>query len=509
MLVEVAHGRVTVCTGRALSCPVSSVRLVLARSGTQISRGILWVIPSAADTDSPQLDALILRLHRAGAAAILLPLSGVPESVRLLADSLGFNVLKATPEEIEGVLYDWWKVLALKELAEREQVEKVEDALRAAWATSASTEEFLAASGRILDARLRFSGEILSEFGEGPAPGRQVHLTERIVWGRGLGSTLEVEVPEGRALVMHRILPRLTDLVAVLADREAAEIESDLRLRGELLLELLIEHAAPTGSVLRAAERYGIDLGADHLVILLDLDDFTQVVRQGLLSERRILRLKRDLTETLEQEGRALFGKVWVLPHSDEFVLVVTARAADWTPMQALQAVRSLQQKVVALLRPYRVEGITAGLGFSYSGAQGLRKSFAEAHEALLVGRAQFGGRSVTHFKDLGLHRFLFGWFDSPRAESLAYEFIHPLLDDDPSQRAHLLPTLRAYLGARGRMTQAAKVLGIHRNSLRYRLDRIAQLLGLDLNDADVQLVLQLVVRTLPEDLGNVHKKSP
>jgi sugar diacid utilization regulator len=391
----------------------------------------------------------------------------------------------------------------------REQAEKVENRLQAAWVTCPSTEEFLVAAAGILDAKLRFSGETRSASGGEPRLASAVQLTESITWGRGLGSTLEVEVPESKAFIVRRIMPRLGELIGVLADREAAEIESDLRLRGELLLELLVEHGAPTGSVLRAAERYGIDLGTDHLVVLLDLDDFTQLVRQGLLPEVRILRLKRDLTATLEREGRALFGKVWVLPHSDEFVLVVAARSADWPPARVVQAVRTLQQETVAVLRPYRVKGITAGLGFSYSGVQGLRKSFAEAHEALLVGRAQFGGHSVTHFKDLGLHRFLFGWFDSPRSQSLAYEFIRPMLEEDPSQRAQLLPTLRAYLDARGRMTQAAKVLGIHRNSLRYRLDRIAQLLGLDLDDADVQLVLQLVVRTLPEDLGGVPKKSP
>ena len=73
------------------------------------------------------------------------------------------------------------------------------------------------------------------------------------------------------------------------------------------------------------------------------------------------------------------------------------------------------------------------------------------------------------------------------------------MLEDDERGRGQLLETLRAYLEQHGRASAAAAQLGVHRNTLRYRLDRIESLLGVDLEAANVQLILQLILRTLPD----------
>ncbi|MDQ0092317.1 PucR family transcriptional regulator [Paeniglutamicibacter psychrophenolicus] len=61
--------------------------------------------------------------------------------------------------------------------------------------------------------------------------------------------------------------------------------------------------------------------------------------------------------------------------------------------------------------------------------------------------------------------------------------------------RADLLATVRAYLGARGTWEDAARALGIHRNSLRHRISVASGLLGVDLDDPDVAAHLWLAMR--------------
>jgi purine catabolism regulator len=63
--------------------------------------------------------------------------------------------------------------------------------------------------------------------------------------------------------------------------------------------------------------------------------------------------------------------------------------------------------------------------------------------------------------------------------------FLAPLLSYDERVDGELVKTLFAYLRENAQPGQAARQLHIHRNTLRYRLTRIEQLLGIDLNRVD------------------------
>jgi hypothetical protein len=88
-------------------------------------------------------------------------------------------------------------------------------------------------------------------------------------------------------------------------------------------------------------------------------------------------------------------------------------------------------------------------------------------------------------------------------AEVAADEPITPLgplrllVERDRRERTQLVDTLRAYLDAFGDVAVAAGRLGIHHNTLRYRLQKLREIPGLDLNDPEQRLTLQLQLRWL------------
>jgi hypothetical protein len=74
---------------------------------------------------------------------------------------------------------------------------------------------------------------------------------------------------------------------------------------------------------------------------------------------------------------------------------------------------------------------------------------------------------------------------------------IRDVLDPDRRAPAWCVETLRAYLASFGSQPATAKALGIHPNTLRYRLTRISELFDLRLDDPDERLVLALQLRLL------------
>ncbi|MFD1202268.1 PucR family transcriptional regulator [Leucobacter albus] len=74
----------------------------------------------------------------------------------------------------------------------------------------------------------------------------------------------------------------------------------------------------------------------------------------------------------------------------------------------------------------------------------------------------------------------------------LADPRIASLTDYDGRHRADLLPSLRAYVECGFNAREAARQLGIHPNTLRYRLGRAEELTGIDLARADDRLLVSL-----------------
>lgn len=84
----------------------------------------------------------------------------------------------------------------------------------------------------------------------------------------------------------------------------------------------------------------------------------------------------------------------------------------------------------------------------------------------------------------------------------LAGRLLEPLLEQEPERRDAQLEVLRSWLGENGSWDATAKVLGLHRNSVRRQINAVAELLDTDLNQAQVRaelwIALQYVEGLLP-----------
>ena len=81
-----------------------------------------------------------------------------------------------------------------------------------------------------------------------------------------------------------------------------------------------------------------------------------------------------------------------------------------------------------------------------------------------------------------------------PDARGQARALLEPVLDGRPAAIEERLATLRAVLD-HGGPGEAAVALGVHRNTIGYRLDRIREQTGWDLDDPDLRLALGVALR--------------
>ncbi len=455
----------------------TGIQFLTEEPRSQDSAGILWICPTRTTLEKVAVDPWLLQLSSEGAAGLIMTDARVASATRLLANRLQLPLMTTQVDELGRVMDVLYRLLVGADNHRmRNELEQLQD-VQNSWRESSSLEDFIQ---RMHDHEM----VIIMP----PGADWRSHPVE---WGRGRGTQFSLS-PES---LPERVVAQVALAIGVFLDLGAAEIESSLRHRSEFLLELLVDPHVPTGSVIRAAERYNLDLGRTHTAFIWDLDQFRQFVGQAV-TEDTILRIKGDVLGAIEEFAIKVFGHGMVLPHSDEFVLIIESRERI-RPEVALRGAATIRDHLIPLLECHGVSGVTCGVGFPYDGPAGLRKSFEEAHEALTVGRARYGFGTIAHFKDLGLERFLYGWLDSPRSRELAEGLLRPLLNDPMYQE--LVQTLEVYLNNKGRMAASSQILHVHRNTLRYRLDRAQQLLKLDLDDAATQLVLQLALKARHE----------
>lgn len=79
--------------------------------------------------------------------------------------------------------------------------------------------------------------------------------------------------------------------------------------------------------------------------------------------------------------------------------------------------------------------------------------------------------------------------------ERFVQQWLGTLMDYDASHGAQLVTTLTEYLECGGNYDATAKVLSVHRSTLKYRLRRIREVSGYDLGLPDTRFNLQLAAR--------------
>jgi hypothetical protein len=120
----------------------------------------------------------------------------------------------------------------------------------------------------------------------------------------------------------------------------------------------------------------------------------------------------------------------------------------------------------------------------------------AEARATLEAARSLVGPPPVARADRLAAYRLLGGLHNVPDGTRQARALLEPLLGGRPDVRTERLATLRAVLDHPG-PGEAAAALGVHRNTVAYRVRRIEAATDWDLADADLRLALGMALRIM------------
>jgi sugar diacid utilization regulator len=176
---------------------------------------------------------------------------------------------------------------------------------------------------------------------------------------------------------------------------------------------------------------------------------------------------------------------------TDPSTLVVLWPAESVANVDAVgQFVAQLQEEAVKRSGTARAR-VRAGIGGYHPGLRGISRSYLEAQQAIEVGR-KLRPDGIAHRHDELIPHLVLA--QNPRlAERFVANSLGPLTEPKLRNREQLLETLEAYL-VLGSVKEAAAALKLHRHTVLYRLDKLREILGGDLEVPATRLRLQLAL---------------
>lgn len=143
------------------------------------------------------------------------------------------------------------------------------------------------------------------------------------------------------------------------------------------------------------------------------------------------------------------------------------------------------------------VEGILlrVGVGRTCKNLLNISRTYNEAKEALRLLRKSKSSMKVSRYDDFMVHHFLEENISTHAMKKFFEDALGPIYEYDQKYHSELLSTMEAWLSHHMNVAETSRALFTHRNTILYRMDRIASILQTDLKNADDLLKYQLALK--------------
>lgn len=344
-------------------------------------------------------------------------------------------------------------------------------------------------------------GEFIPDALKACQEGRQVegHLgTNSVVWVPFVYEYQTIGVFGVMTASGSQITPEAISLLQGLAEVIVHQyylldkVQSTETVRAQFLGEFLTASSIDTEAIYRQSDIMQLNLRSPQAVILARLEGFESSLHASashLSIEEQRLELSHateKIINTIREGFQNYQDNIASYLGHDTFVILKGIGGSSPNTLNTIRFLNEKGQYLFELLSKNHNDKVTIGVGQYYPDLGGLRKSFQDAKLALEVGLKVWGPGRVYHIKQVGMFVTLANISQDRKAE-LAHQILHPLLRDQ-----QLYKTVRAFLTSGLNLTETAKQLHVHRNTLIYRLDKTKKLIALDPRHFDDALQIKL-----------------
>ncbi len=231
----------------------------------------------------------------------------------------------------------------------------------------------------------------------------------------------------------------------------------------------------------------GCDCSRPHVMLTLEI---ARVADESKISEDRGRAICQHALKLVEQRLQERYPRS-LFDAREHRLYGLVELAED-------RSIEDLKKRLDALLQQVESElrvSLFAGISNACGELRGYVGGFNEAQEALTIARCLNERAASMRFAELGAYRYVYPFARGDTRRDLYLEQIAAIARYDAAhKRAGMLNTLEIYLEHWGNIKEVSERLGVHRNTITQRIERIQSLCAIDLEHNSNRLPLQMAI---------------
>ncbi|MEW4371552.1 PucR family transcriptional regulator [Paenibacillus kandeliae] len=248
----------------------------------------------------------------------------------------------------------------------------------------------------------------------------------------------------------------------------------------DLLRRLLNGRFQSEQEAAEQARSHGIELLPYHYVLILEQQEAGKL---------------HTCIERIQQAASEYAVRIPLYMEENNRLIILCGCHAGQQPSDLSTRIRSMAARIQQWLPVTEFGWLAAGE--QVSSALHIQRSYEQAKELIVLHQHLPETQAITYYPDAGFYRYLPAIYRESRQFPISWGPLDRLAAYDQEHNSNLLQTLAVFLDQDSDSKQAAAILHVHSNTLNYRLRRIAEVSGINLNSMAEKVTLYLELKLL------------
>lgn len=279
--------------------------------------------------------------------------------------------------------------------------------------------------------------------------------------------------------------------------KKISNLQIETRYRDEFIYDLLLNNIKSLEEIRNRARLYEWNFDNGNIVAIFDIDNYkSEYLNLKNKNHSRTLENARENIFSFIRKGlKNYYSNAVYTTFSDSIVFIIKPSSKKLDDSKEL--LRNVSDEIRKEVFDKFNFTITVGIGSYKKSPQDIYLSYNEAKKSIKFGRNISNNDITIFYEELGLYKLFDSLSNQEAIKEFYSSYIGKLIEYDKKNNTDFLTTLKYLVKNDWNLKTTADEIYIHYNTMKYRFNRISEILGMDLKESEGKLNIAVALKLL------------